>query len=347
MFGAFNQELVMAWDYFSHLAVVLIPLFIIGSFLVGLLQEYLPPERVERVLRRYDGGSGNVVAAGIGAITPFCAASTVPVLAGLLGAGAPLGIAFSFLLASPLVNGMAVILLVGIFGIKITVLYIVVTSVAAIVGGIIIGKLSLENHIKDTQLLSPDNSSTATDGGQSLSPCGTGEPPQTDPDHQRDVSCRTSSAQSERTCGISPSQSATHSMRVKRAAVGAKGFFVDLLPYLILGMTLGAVIHAFVPATFIHKLIGPENPFAVLIAAVAGAPIYVSMSAMLPIAASFTDQGIPIGTVLAFVVGSAGVSFPNLVLLNKLFDRTLLAVYAVTVVTTGIVIGVLFNSVVL
>jgi uncharacterized membrane protein YraQ (UPF0718 family) len=135
-------------------------------------------------------------------------------------------------------------------------------------------------------------------------------------------------------------------VRVKRAAAGARSFFVDLFPYLLLGMTLGAAVHGFVPTALLHRVIGPENPFAVPLAAVAGAPIYMSMSAMLPVAASFAEQGIPVGTVLAFVVGSAGVSLPNLVLLNKLFDRTLLAVYALTVVTTGIVVGVAFNAVV-
>jgi uncharacterized membrane protein YraQ (UPF0718 family) len=319
-------------------------LFIAGSFFVGLLQEYLPPERVERILRRYDGGSGNVVAAGTGAITPFCSASTVPVLAGLLGAGAPLGIAFSFLLASPLVNELAVILLLGIFGIRTTALYVGLTAVAAIIGGIVIGRLELEHHIKDTQLLAPDDGNVAADGGRSSISCEAGETPESDVGRTIGACGDTSSAQPETGCGPTSGKSTTHRIRVKRAATGAKGFFVGLLPYLVLGMTLGAVIHTFIPASFIHKLIGPENPFAVLIAAVAGAPIYVSMSAMLPIAASFTDQGIPIGTVLAFVVGSAGVSLPNLVLLNKLFDRTLLAMYTLTVVTTGIVVGVLFNS---
>lgn len=342
MFGEFHQELLMAWDYFIHLAIVLIPLFIVGSFLVGLLQQYLPPERVERILRRYDGGSGNVVAAGTGAITPFCSASTVPVLAGLLGAGAPLGIAFSFLLASPLVNELAVILLFGLFGFKTTALYVGFTAVAAIIGGIVIGRMDLEHHVKDAQLLTPDDGNVAADGGRSSNACEAGIP-QSDTDHPTDTCSNISSAQSEIGSGSASGQ-LTHRMRVKRAATGAKGFFVGLLPYLVLGMTLGAVIHAFVPASIIHQLIGPENPLAVFIAAVAGAPIYVSMSAMLPVAATFTNQGIPIGTVLAFVIGSAGVSLPNLVLLNKLFDRTLLAVYTLTVVTTGIVVGLLFNS---
>jgi uncharacterized membrane protein YraQ (UPF0718 family) len=119
-----ESGLIDSWNYFVHLVVLLVPLFIGASFLVGLAQEYLPPEKVERKLRGHDEGSGNVAAAGLGAVTPFCSCSTVPVLAGLLQAGAPLGLAFSFLLASPLVNEIAVLLLVGLFGIEVTLWYI-------------------------------------------------------------------------------------------------------------------------------------------------------------------------------------------------------------------------------
>jgi len=322
MTGALAGGLVAAWDFFVHLAVVLVPLFVGGAFLVGLLQEYLPPERVEAILRRHDGGTGNVVAAGIGAITPFCSCSTVPVLAGLLGAGAPLGLAFSFLLASPLVNELAVLLLVGLFGIRIAAVYVAVTLLAAVVFGLVIGRVGLDDHLKDVDLLAPDSPRAATDGGvstgEAVADCGS--------------------------CGSDRPAPASHRERFGRAATGAREFFVGLLPYLLLGMTLGAVVHGFVPAELLRRVIGRENPLAVPIAAVAGAPVYVSMSAMLPVAASFAEQGIPIGTVLAFVVGSAGVSIPNLVLLNKLFDRTLLAAYAATVVATGIGVGLLFNA---
>lgn len=357
MLGEYHQEFIAAWDYFLHLAIVLVPLFIVGSFIVGLLREYLPPERVERVLRQYDGGSGNIVAAGIGGITPFCSASTVPILAGLLGAGAPLGIAYSFLLASPLVNELAVVLLLGAFGVKTTVLYVGLTFVAAITAGILIGKLGLEDHIKETQLLSPDDHSVATDGGRTSNRNEVGEPLPSDetdttepsggvysPRPEVGTSCETTTAGSKtEACGADSGRSDTHRRRFWSAAHSAKGFFIGMIPYLALGMVLGAVVHAFIPASMIQVVIGPENPFAVLIASVAGAPIYLSMSSMLPIAASFADQGIPIGTVLAFVVGSAGVSIPNLVLLNKLFTRTLLAIYALTVVTIGVVIGLAFN----
>ncbi|EMA56678.1 permease [Halococcus thailandensis JCM 13552] len=108
-------------------------------------------------------------------------------------------------------------------------------------------------------------------------------------------------------------------------------------------MVIGVLIHGVVPVDVLQTVLGSENPLAVPLAALAGAPIYVSLSGMLPIAASLSEQGIAIGTVLAFVVGGAGVSIPNVILLNKLFKRRLLIVYATTVVAIGVVVGVVFN----
>ncbi|PSP38614.1 permease [Halobacteriales archaeon QH_7_65_31] len=309
-----SEPLLDSWAYFLHLAVILVPLFIGASFLVGLAQEYLPPEKVERKLRGHDEGTGNIAAAGLGAVTPFCSCSTVPVLAGLLQAGAPLGLAFSFLLASPLVNEIAVIFLVGVFGIEITVYYVIMTFVAAVAGGLVIGRLGLVEHVKDVRIVDETEQPVAADGGT--------------------ADCCTGSA---------VTANETHRQHVETAAREAWSFFVDTLPYLILGMTLGALIHGVVPVDVLHAVLGSENPLAVPLAALAGSPVYVSLSGMLPIAASLSEQGIAIGTVLAFVIGGAGVSIPNLILLNKLFKRRLLLVYGGTVVTIGVVVGVAFN----
>lgn len=307
-----------AGAYFVHLAVILIPLFLGASFLVGLVQEYLPPETVEQKLRGHDEGTGNVAAAGLGAVTPFCSCSTVPILAGLLQAGAPLGLAFSFLLASPLVNEIAVLLLIGLFGIEITIYYVVMTFLAAVVGGIVIGRLGLAKHVKDIQLVEETNQPVAADGGTT-------------------------------TCcaGGTGTATQTHRQHIETAAREAWSFFVETLPYLILGITLGALIHGVVPVDVLHAVLGAENPVAVPLAALVGAPVYISLSGMLPIAAALNEQGIAIGTVLAFVIGGAGVSIPNLILLNKLFKRRLLLVYAGTVVTIGIIVGSVFNSLLL
>ncbi|QRY26050.1 permease [Halobacterium sp. BOL4-2] len=318
-----EAALLDSWDYFLHLAMVLTPLFIGASFLVGLAQEYLPPERVEEMLRARDHGSGNVLAAGLGAVTPFCSCSTVPVLAGLLGAGAPTGMAFSFLLASPIVNWIAVFLLFGLFGTGVTVAYVTTALLAAIVAGLIIGTLDLDGYIKDVRITAGGRE-IATDGGTSAS--------------------TTADAGGCSECGATAANR-THRERVTAAGKGALSFFRDTLPYIAVGIAIGALIHGAVPAEFLQQIAGPGNPLATPVAALAGAPIYVSISGMLPIAHSLTEAGIPIGTVIAFIIGGAGISIPNLILLNKLFERRLLAIYATTVVTIGITVGVLFNTV--
>jgi hypothetical protein len=294
-----------SWEYFLHLVTILVPLFVGASFFVGLVEEYLPPEKVETILQKRNRGSGNVAAAGLGAVTPFCSCSTVPVLAGLLGAGAPLGLSFSFLLASPIVNEIAAFLLLGLFGVEITAIYLVSALVAAIVGGVVIDAFDLDHLVKDVRITTNDRT-VATDGGT--------------------ASCSSCSSPT-------PQTTKTHRERVRTAAGGAWSFFEETFPYLLLGMTLGALIHGAVPASWLQHVAG--NPLAAL----AGAPLYVSMAGMLGIAAPLVDQGVPIGTVVAFVVGGAGVSIPNLILLNKLFERKLLVVYAVTVVTIGTTLG--------
>lgn len=332
-----------ALAFAGHLTVTLVPLFLGGAFLVGLLEEYLPPNRLERALSRHDGGVGNVVAAGAGAVTPFCSCSTVPVLAGLLEAGAPLGLAFSFLLASPLVNELAVALLLGLFGVEVTVAYVAVTFLAAVAGGLVIGAIGLEHHLTVGRTVVADGGERGCAGDSRRGATRAGEPA-TCADGAGDAQCGDGAGAA---CAPEPPASATpdaHGARLRRAAASAWTFFRETVPYLALGIALGAVVHGFVPASLVRAVVGPGNPLAVPVAAVAGAPIYVSMSTMLPVAASFADHGVPIGTVLAFVVGSAGVSLPNLVLLKRLFDRALLAVYAVTVVGIGIAVGLLFNA---
>lgn len=312
--AGYETALVDSWEYFVHLALILTPLFIGASFLVGLAQEYLPPERVEAILRSRDQGSGNVLAAGLGAVTPFCSCSTVPVLAGLLGAGAPVGMSFSFLLASPIVNWIAVFLLFGLFGPSVTVAYVVAALLAAVLGGLVIGRLDLDRYIKDVRITTGGREIT-TDGGTATS-CACASPP-----------------------------NRSHKARVTAAGEGALSFFWETLPYIVVGIAIGALIHGAVPASFLQRIAGPSNPLATPLAALAGAPVYVSISGMLPIAHSLAEQGIPIGTVMAFVIGGAGISIPNLILLNKLFERRLLGIYATSVVTIGVVIGVIFNRV--
>lgn len=299
--------------FFGWLVLTLIPLFLVASFLVGLAQEYLSPGRVQETLTSRDEGSGNVAAAGLGAVTPFCSCSSIPVVGGLLQAGAPIGIVFSFLLASPLINEIAVPLLVGLFGLQVTALYVALMFAAAVLGGLVIGRLvDIEEHVNQDALAAFGTERSAiADGGTVVRSHAAGPP---------------------------------HRTRVRRAAAHAWGFLREMLPYVLLGIVVAALVHGLIPVAWLQAVLGPDNPAAVPLAVVAGVPLYFSLSATLPVAAALVSKGIPIGTVLALLVGTVGISLPNLIMLRKLFSRRLLAGYVLTVVAMGILVGVTFNA---
>lgn len=293
--------------YFVWLFLTIVPLFLLASFLVGLAKEYVSAARIRQPLDRRDGGTGNLAAAGVGAMTPFCSCSSIPLVAGLLQAEAPLGIVFSFLLASPLINEIAVPLLAVLFGVRVAVLYVAIMFSAAVTGGWLIGRfVTPHRHVKEIK---------GTDYGATALPDGG-----------------------------TPAGMVTHRHRVGRAARHAWSVLRDLLPYVTFGMLVAALVHGVVPVAWLDTVLGPSNPVAVPLAVLVGVPLYFSLSATLPVAAALVSKGIPIGTVLALLVGVVGVSLPNLIMLSKLFSRRLLTVYVTTVVGIGIVIGWVFNG---
>lgn len=307
--GGLPAAAVDAARYFGWLFVTIVPLFFLAAFLVGIAQEYVSPGRIRSSLERRDGGTGNVAAAGVGAVTPFCSCSSVPMVAGLLQAGAPLGIVFSFLLASPLINEIAVPLLAALFGLEVAALYVGLMFGAAVLGGLVLGRvLDLETHVKSAGVDSIGTTGAAVaDGGTISGP-------------------------------------RSHRTRVGAAARHAAGFLREMLPYVGLGMVVAALIHGLVPVAWLQTVLGPSNPAAVPLAVLAGVPLYFSLSATLPVAAALVSKGLPIGTVLALLVGVVGVSLPNLILLQKLFSRRALAVYVGAVVAIGIAVGLTFNA---
>jgi hypothetical protein len=147
------------------------------------------------------------------------------------------------------------------------------------------------------------------------------------------------------TITAAPGPQVTHRERARAAADHAWSFLREMLPYVTLGMVAAALIHGVVPVWWLQSLLGPSNPVAVPLAVLAGVPMYFSLSAMLPVAASLASKGIPIGTVLALLVGTVGVSLPNLIMLHNLFSRRLLVAYVSTVVAIGVGVGLVFNAV--
>jgi uncharacterized membrane protein YraQ (UPF0718 family) len=282
-----------------------IALLLVGIiFLVTVLRSFMSVERTRALLGGKREGVGNVMAAGLGVVTPFCSCSAVPAFIGFVAAGVPLGVTLSFLIASPLVNEVAIALLFGLFGIGPTLLYVGAGLVIAIVAGFVLGRLKLERWVEpfvfETRL-----------GGQV----------------------------------IDPSVGLTWDDRIQMGVEEVGLILRKIWPYLLVGIALGAAIHGWAPEDFFTRYAGSGNPFAVLIAVLIGIPLYSNAAGILPLVEALHDKGLPMGTLLAFMMAVVALSLPELILLRRVLKPPLIATF-VAVTGAGIVaVGYLFNAV--
>ena len=281
----------------------LVVLFLALSFLVGLLQTWLPEERVRKMFERRRPLIGYLLGATLGAVTPFCSYSTIPVLAGLLRSGVPFGPTMAFLFASPLLDPVVLGVLVFLIGVEGTFAYAVLTFLASILIGALLAKLGLEKDVK------PLRGVAALDEGPAGYE-GTSVPPK--------------------------------ASVWGRAWSEAWSFFVPALPYLLLGTAAGAAIYRLVPTSWIIALAGPGQPFAIPLAASLGVPMYVNAETFFPISAALLEKGVGIGAVMGLVITSMGVSVPEVALLGSLFRWRLVAALVVSVFAVAVGSGVVF-----
>jgi len=283
-----------------------IALLLIGIiFLVTVLRSFMSVERTRALLGGKREGVGNVMAAGLGVVTPFCSCSAVPAFIGFVAAGVPLGVTLSFLIASPLVNEVAIGLLFGMFGIGPTLLYVGAGLVIAIVAGFVLGRLKLEQWVEpfvfETRL-----------GGQV----------------------------------IDPSVGLTWDDRIQMGVEEVGVILRKIWPYLLVGIALGAAIHGWAPEDFFTQYAGVGNPFAVLIAVLIGIPLYSNAAGIMPLVQALHDKGLPMGTLLAFMMAVVALSLPELILLRRVLKPPLIATF-VAITGAGIVaVGYLFNAVI-
>ena len=292
------NNLAVAVDFFVEIAVELVLLFIGVTFLVGLIQEYVPDETVKKMLGGRNRLLGGVLGAGFGSLTPFCSCSTIPLLLGMLNAGVPFSAAMAFLLSSPLLNPVIISLFILLLGWKVTALYFVATFTAAVVIGLILDHLGFAGQVKPMV---------------AIRSCCEGD-------------------------GAKDAKS-----RAQRSASFAFKLFRQLVPYLLLGASIGAFIHGFVPQELISRIAGPGNPLAIPAAAIVGVPIYIRAETILPIGLALTQKGMSVGAVLALVIGGAGASIPELTLLSAIFEKRLLAAFLLTIFGIAVVVGLLAN----
>lgn len=286
-------------QFFIYDCIKILILLGVLIFCISLIQSFFPPERTKKILARFHGLGARSMAALLGTITPFCSCSSIPLFIGFTGAGLPLGVTFSFLISSPMVDLASLMLLMSIFGWKIALAYVILGLVIAVAGGSIIEALHLENQVEDFIRGIP-----AVDA---------------DPEHLtfRDR-CRYAW---EQVC-----------------FTGRKVF-----PYVLGGVGIGALIHNWIPATLVVSLLGAENPAGVLLATLAGIPMYADIFGTIPIAQALLVKGARLGVVLSFMMAVTTLSLPSLVLLRKAVKPRLLA-WFVGICTAGIIaVGYFFN----
>ncbi len=302
-FGMDPTDRLTETIHFFLYDTIKIALLLVGIiFLVTVLRSFMSVERTRALLGGKREGAGNVMAAGLGVITPFCSCSAVPAFIGFVAAGVPIGVTMSFLIASPLVNEIAIGLLFSLFGWQVTALYIVSGLVIAIVAGWIIG------HIRAERWVEPFVFETKLGGKV-----------------------------------IDPAEGLTFEQRLQMGREEAKSILRKIWPYLLVGIGLGAVIHGWVPADFFTTYAGPGSNFGVLIAVAIGIPLYSNAAGIMPMVQALYEKGLPMGTLLAFMMAVVALSLPELILLRRVLKPQLLAIFVAVTGLGIIIVGYGFN----
>ena len=270
-------------------------------FLISYIQSYFPPERGKRILGRFRGLGANTMAALLGTVTPFCSCSSIPLFMGFTGAGLPLGVTFSFLISSPMVDLGSLVLLASIFGFRIALVYVVLGLAVAIAGGTLIQKLKLEDQVEEFILRAGAVDIAAPELSQSD--------------------------------------------RLTFAKNQVARTFRKVFPYILLGVAIGAAIHNWLPEEWVISLLGNTNPFGVVIAAVAGVPMYADIFGTIPIAEALLAKGARLGVVLSFMMAVTTLSLPSMVMLGKAIKPKLLTIFALICTAGIIIVGYVFNAI--
>ena len=288
-------------QFFLYDTIKIMVLLGVLILIISYIQSYFPPERTKKILGRFHGIGANCVAALLGTVTPFCSCSSIPLFIGFTSAGLPLGVTFSFLISSPMVDLGSLVLLMSIFGWKVAVVYVVLGLVIAVSGGSLIEKLHLENQVEEF-----------IRRGKAV-----------------DL----------------PQEELTVKDRMQYAWEQVVSTAKKVAPYVLIGVGIGAFIHNWIPEEFIIKLLGTGNPLGVVIATIAGVPMYADIFGTIPIAEALLAKGAQLGVVLSFMMGVTTLSVPSMIMLRKAIKPKLLGVF-VAICTVGImIVGYFFNAI--
>ena len=288
-------------QFFFYDVIKIMVLLGVLILIISYIQSFFPPERTKKILGRFHGIGANCIAALLGTVTPFCSCSSIPLFIGFTSAGLPLGVTFSFLISSPMVDLGSLVLLMSIFGWKVAVVYVVLGLVIAVAGGTLIEKLRLEKQVEEF-----------IRNGKAI-----------------DV----------------PQEELHFRNRMKYAWEQVVSTARKVAPYVLVGVGIGAIIHNWIPEAFIVKILGTGNPVGVILATIAGIPMYADIFGTIPIAEALLAKGAQLGVVLSFMMAVTTLSLPSMIMLRKAVKPKLLGIF-IAICTVGIiVVGYFFNAI--
>ncbi|MFA5106173.1 MAG: permease [Candidatus Micrarchaeia archaeon] len=294
-----GSQQAAAVNFFVYDSIKVTLMLAVIVFAVGIVRTFITPQKVKKLLGGRREGVGNAFAALLGVPTPFCSCSAVPLFIGFVESGVPLGITFSFLIASPLINEIAATMLFAMFGWQIAAMYIGSGLVIAIVAGIAIGRMGLEGEVEEF-------------------------------------------VYKIKAKGIAEKNMAWRE-RVDFGINESKDITFKVLPYLLVGIGIGGLIHGYAPSDMLASIAGRGNPLAVPIAVLVGIPLYSNAAGMVPIAGVLISKGMAVGTALAFMMSVIGLSLPEMIILRKVLKPKLLAIFAAILFASFVATGYVFN----
>ena len=292
---------IVTIKYFIFITVELTVLFLGISTIVALLLMYMPQEKIKNWMSG-KGLWGNFLGASFGALTPFCACSTIPMTLGFLEAGITFGSIMSFVIASPLLNPIILTMLAALMGWKATITYFIIVFCGAIVFGAILEKAGGLKLVKNVRIKSDGNKE--------------------DEKIPEDFKSK-----------------------LKLSFIKAWGDFTAVLIYLLIGVGIGAAIYGYLPQDFVLKVAGPNNPFAIPVAAAIGVPLYIRAETAIPIGVALMEKGMSVGAVIALIIGGAGMAIPEMSMLASIFKKKLVTAIVAVIFFTAVIGGYVFNMI--
>ncbi|GEM79812.1 permease [Vibrio superstes] len=343
-----------AGGMFVFLAAELTVLFLLISYIVGILQEYLTPEKVQWILSSKNG-KGYFIAALLGAITPFCSCSTIPFLKGLLRARAGFGPMMVFLFGSPLLNPIIIGLFVATFGWKVALFYFTIAMVVSIGAGYALEKLGFERYVKPEAYDSVNTAASCCDSKsapvkEETSCCAPKVEEASCCDTQAkpvqavvESSCCAPKVEETSCCGTEAKAEEKVESRWMRIWRSTWVDFKQVFPYLMLGIAIGSFIYGFIPTDLIAQYAGDSVWYAIPVAAIIGIPLYIRAEAVIPLSMALVKKGMALGSVMALIIGSAGASLTEVILLKSIFKNQMIIAFVSVILTMAISAGYLYS----